>query len=367
MPEVSVVMTVFNGEQYVAEAVESILAQTYRDFELIVVDNFSTDRTYEILTSYKDPRMTVIRNPANLGQTRALNVGVRAARGRYIARMDADDVAFPERLAVQYAFLEKHPEIAVVGSATLDMDRHGKPLRTYKVPTDPLTLKCYLAGSGELTAWCVTHPTVMMRKSALEDVGLYRDENGSLEGYPQDYELWGLLARKYEFANIERPLVKYRLLPKSASRNARNERDKAVFERYCAAITLEKIRFYLSNLACEDAERLMRMLEFQPQEAGRDGAKVFEIFDRYLDRVTEKAAAKRRVEFLKNRMKLYYLPQSFVTHKMQCVREFFRLMGRDPSALFDGRFYRKIMKVFLSRVLPGRGYHLFTKEILCYR
>ena len=118
-PKVSVLMSVYNGERYLSESVESILDQTYSDFEFIIVDDASEDGTWQMLTTYvgRDSRIVLIRNKENIGLTRSLNKGLALARGKYIARQDADDVSVPERLAKQVAFLERHPSVVLLGTA----------------------------------------------------------------------------------------------------------------------------------------------------------------------------------------------------------------------------------------------------------
>jgi len=121
-PKISVVMSVFNGERYLSEAIESILNQTFRDFEFVIVDNQSTDKSSNVVSSFKDDRIVFIQNTKNLGQTRALNVGLRRSKAPYIARMDADDIAYPDRLQTQYDYLNENLNIDVVGSWCLDID-----------------------------------------------------------------------------------------------------------------------------------------------------------------------------------------------------------------------------------------------------
>lgn len=118
LPAVSVILPVLNEEKYVHEAVESILSQTYSDFELIVVDDDSTDGTLEILRHDSDYRVRILSNGRNLGITKSLNAEISAARGRYIARQDVDDVSLPGRLEKQIEYMKKHPQIAVLGAAS---------------------------------------------------------------------------------------------------------------------------------------------------------------------------------------------------------------------------------------------------------
>ena len=115
-PKISVVMPAYNAENYIREAIDSILAQTFRDFEFLIIDDGSTDHTVEIIRSYSDSRIRLYQNERNMGVAATLNRGLDLARGEYIARMDADDISLPERFAKQAAYMDAHPDVAVCGS-----------------------------------------------------------------------------------------------------------------------------------------------------------------------------------------------------------------------------------------------------------
>ncbi len=116
-PRVNVIMAVFNGEQYLQEAIESILRQTFDNFEFVIIDDGSTDKTVEILNRFSDERIKRLTNESNIGLTRSLNRGIRFSRGEYIVRQDADDVSLPERLAKQVAYLDAHSMVGLVGTS----------------------------------------------------------------------------------------------------------------------------------------------------------------------------------------------------------------------------------------------------------
>ncbi len=130
VPRVSVLMSVYNGERFLRDSVESILGQTFTDFEFLILDDGSTDSTCEILEEYanKDARIVLVRNDRNLGLTRSLNKGLRLVRGEYLARQDADDISLPKRLEMQVKFLDAHPEVGVVGSALEIIDENGNTI-----------------------------------------------------------------------------------------------------------------------------------------------------------------------------------------------------------------------------------------------
>ncbi|GAB1545569.1 hypothetical protein NUACC21_82450 [Scytonema sp. NUACC21] len=205
MPKVTVLMAVYNGERYLQEAIESILNQTFLDFEFLIVNDGSIDSTREIILSYNDPRIRLVNNDNNLGLTRSLNKGLQLAKGELIARQDADDISEPERLAKQVAFLERHREVVLVGTWYKEIDAYGKLIGDRQLPCD------YIQIRWGLLFYCpFVHSAVMLRKSTvLEHIGFY-DE--SLV-YAQDYELWCRIARHLVVANLDEYLLKLRINP----------------------------------------------------------------------------------------------------------------------------------------------------------
>lgn len=206
-PKVSVVMSVYNGQRYLPDAVESILGQTLTDFEFIIVDDGSTDRTSEILHGFRDDRIMLVENSENIGLTRSLNKGLQMARGKYIARMDADDISLPERLEKQVKFLDEHKAVGLVGSAVVYVDQDEKELGVQRVCTENIHQALL---SVEFCWW---HSATAFRAECLERVGAYRGEFR----YAQDYDLWLRIAERYDVASLSEPLVKLRLHPESIS------------------------------------------------------------------------------------------------------------------------------------------------------
>jgi hypothetical protein len=202
-PEVSVLMSVFNGESYLKESMESILNQTFSDFEFIIVDDGSTDSTAKILRNYRDPRLVLLHNEQNIGLTRSLNRGLTYVRGDFIARQDADDVSLPYRLERQVAFLKAHPAVGILGSYCRLIDGEGRRLWLYQVPTHDLHIRwTSLLGNP------FAHPSVMVRRDILTANGLCYDETLSVA---QDYDLWAKILRHAQGANLSEPLILYRL------------------------------------------------------------------------------------------------------------------------------------------------------------
>lgn len=200
MPTVSVLMSVYNGERYLAEAVESILNQSFTDFEFIIINDGSTDRTSEILCQYTDSRIRLVEQ-ANMGLTRSLNKLLALTRGKYVARMDADDISLPERFAQQVAFLDSHPDTGVVGTAALVRDEIKGGEWIYPVATSDERIRRSLVKGNPLV-----HTSVMMHKSVIEKMGGYNESYT----FAQDYELWTRLIKHTKMANLPDILVIHR-------------------------------------------------------------------------------------------------------------------------------------------------------------
>jgi len=215
-PVVSVVMSVYNGLPFLHQAVESILHQTFVDLEFIVVDDASRDASWEVLSTYAaaDRRIVLLRNERNLGYTLSLNEGIRRARGRYIARQDADDVSMPERLTCQVRFLESNPEVGLVGTLPRFIDDQDdvQEIANYPLLVDGDSIKKQLLDSN-----CIRHGSVVIRRSALDVVGLY---DPGLEP-SEDYDLWLRLSEVTRLANIPEALYLYRQHSNSESSKRR--------------------------------------------------------------------------------------------------------------------------------------------------
>ncbi|MBD2519711.1 glycosyltransferase [Nostoc sp. FACHB-973] len=209
MPKVTVLMPVYNGELYLREAIDSILDQTFQDFEFLIINDGSTDSTREIICSYDDLRIRLIDNNYNLGLTRSLNKGLKLAEGEFIARQDADDVSESERLAKQVAFLETHPEVALVGTWYKQIDTQGNLICECQLPYD-----CTQIRWGLLFYSPFIHSAVMFQKSVvLEQIGFYNE----VAIYAQDYELWCRIALRQQIANLSDYLIKWRVHPSSVT------------------------------------------------------------------------------------------------------------------------------------------------------
>jgi len=197
-------MPVYNNERYLAAAVESILNQTFRDFEFIIIDDGSSDGSLQMLEQYaqKDSRIRLASRP-NTGYTIALNEGLRIARGQYIARMDADDISAPDRFAKQVQFLDDHPECVVVGGNVLLIDRDGDPIREMCLGFSHEEIDAaHMNGQGG----ALIHPAVTIRKSALDCVGEFREDYECAE----DLDIFLRLAEVGKVANLPEVVLQYR-------------------------------------------------------------------------------------------------------------------------------------------------------------
>lgn len=206
-PAITVLMTVYNGRKLLPEAIESILAQTHRDFELLIINDGSTDDSLALLRTYADPRIRIIDQQPNRGIHHTLNRGLREARGRYVAIMDQDDIAVPHRLERLYARMEAQPDLALCGSAIETFGDH--PVKPWVRYFEPDALKVALLFENP-----ICHPSVMLRRSILTDNGLqYPDVP-----YAEEYSLWVTLSLLKPIANHPEPLLRYRSHPRQVSR-----------------------------------------------------------------------------------------------------------------------------------------------------
>jgi glycosyltransferase involved in cell wall biosynthesis len=198
---ISIVLAAYNAEMFLKEAIDSILAQTFSDFELIIINDGSSDTTADIILNYTDSRIVYLDNEINKGLIYSLNRGLSACKGKYIARMDADDIALPHRLQVQFDYMEAHPEIGICGSLIETFYDSGKK----KIIRFPETDSAVRAYTYFQAAFC--HPTVMMRKAVLVENQLDYS-TGFL--HTEDYALWIKILKYTKACNIQSVLLRYR-------------------------------------------------------------------------------------------------------------------------------------------------------------
>jgi hypothetical protein len=205
-PLVSVLLPVYNGKPYLEAGLQSVLSQSYQHFEVIVIDDGSTDGSYELIQRAGDPRIRLFRQ-SNHGLPATLNRAIQLSRGDYLARQDQDDLAHPHRLEKQVAFLEGHPSHAMVGTWAEIWVGNADSGRRHEHPTENHILKWELLFNNPFV-----HSSIMLRKSAVQEVGGYCTDPSRQP--PEDYELWSRLARQFELANLPECLQIYREVEK---------------------------------------------------------------------------------------------------------------------------------------------------------
>ncbi len=200
VPIVTVLMSVYNSERYLAKAIESILGQSFTDFEFLIINDGSTDKSRKKLLSYSDNRIKLIDNKINIGLTKSLNKGLDLALGKYIVRMDPDDISLPHRLQIQFEFMEKNPHIDVCGSW---YKMFGNKNSITKTPVQDREIKETLFFHN-----CIAHPAVIIRRNTFDKYQIKYNEDYL---HSQDYELWCREVDRLKFANIPEVLIKYRV------------------------------------------------------------------------------------------------------------------------------------------------------------
>ena len=265
-PQVSVVIPVYNRDAYVGEAIDSILAQTFADFELLVIDDGSTDRSRDVVRTYLDPRIRLLCHECNQGLPRTRNAGIDAARGTYLAFLDSDDVAYPTRLAKQVAFLDGRPDHVAVGAWVDWTDDSGRPPRRVKrrplAAQDVAALRLFRQG--------IENTASMARTAILRE---YRhDECFEVS---EDFELWARIAAEHAIANLPEVLVRRRAHDKQTSKG-RDEQTRRYRQAICAQqLQALGIAFEEKDLERHYLLRRMRKSGFTPDREYVDWAEVW--------------------------------------------------------------------------------------------
>jgi len=201
IPTISVIMPVYNAEKYLVESIESILNQSLKNFEFIIINDGSKDKSLGIIKKYakKDKRIILLNNSRNLGLQKTLNKGLEVARGKYVARMDADDISLPKRLEIQFNYMEDHLEIFLVGSSAIVIDGNGNRLGIFKKFNNSSRIKKKLRKVN-----CIVHPSVMFRNNQIA----YREKFKTSE----DYDLYlRIISSGKKITNLSDPLLMYRI------------------------------------------------------------------------------------------------------------------------------------------------------------
>ena len=227
-------MPAFNTEKYITEAIDSILNQTFTDFEFIIINDGSTDKTEEIILSYKDSRIVYIKNEKNMGIVYTLNRGLDAAKGEFIARMDSDDISLPERFCEQIKFLEKHKNIAVLGTA---INIFGENIEPSVFINSSNTKK---AKADLFLCSTIVHPTAIIRKSIIDKYNLrYEEEFAGME----DFRLWWKISHFGDIMSLKTPLLNYRRHFSQITANVNEQKTKKAQEFLSERISMFNISY----------------------------------------------------------------------------------------------------------------------------
>jgi len=218
MPAISVLMSAYNAEKYISESIESILNQTFNDFEFIIINDGSTDNTEKIIKSYNDKRIKYI-SQENIGVSKSLNRGLKIATGKYIAKLDADDVSYPERLEEQFKFMENNPTYVVCGCYADVIDESGNYIYVYNnIPSYDEDIRKTMNYKN-----CFIHSSTFYRREIALSIGGYYEP---IRQYFEDYMFFYQILKEGKGYNIKKPLIKYRIAPDSITSRYKNKKYK---------------------------------------------------------------------------------------------------------------------------------------------
>jgi glycosyltransferase involved in cell wall biosynthesis len=237
---ISVLLSVYNSEKYLSSAIESILSQSYKNFEFIIIDDASTDSSWNIIKKYaiNDSRIIAIKNKVNLGGCNTLNKGLKLCNGKYIARLDNDDWAYPDRLQKQFDFMEKHHDVGILGGGMEIINEGGNVIgkRLYRFTDSEIRRNIFLSSP-------FAHPLVMIRKSVIDLVGPYNSAYAPAD----DYELYFRIGKISKFANLDDILLQYRVVPNSMTYRFTKKMELATIKvrnLYINDVVYNKLFFY---------------------------------------------------------------------------------------------------------------------------
>lgn len=325
-PKISVIMPAYNAEKYIAEAIESILSQTFTDFEFIIINDASTDSTKEVVKSFKDQRIKLINNEQNQGVAESLNIGISVAKGQYIARMDADDIALPHRFQTQFEFMEQNPDIDICGSW---VKTFGTKDGTLKHPLSNEDIK-----DATFFYCSLVHPTTIFKN----ELNLrYSSEFPRAE----DYDLWTHMIDKLKFANIPENLLLYRVhdnkvgnLHKSEQKDNSNDIRLRNLKNISLVLSEKEQKiycdFFSDEFRPENIEEIMNVIKIfeKISFAGNThgyGKKFQELVKFYQKRVTD-LGIRNHITSLKlyfttfRKLKIFETPRGHLRYLYYCLR-----------------------------------------------
>jgi len=244
---ISVIMAVYNGERFLEKAITSILNQSFKQFEFIIIDDYSIDNSAKIIHSFKDDRIKYLKNTSNLGLAASLNKGIKQSNGTYIARMDDDDISKSNRFFRQFNFLKNNPEYGVVGTLADYITEEGEYLSSSKLPEKNDDIK------KKLPAFWFHHGSVMIKKEFLIKVGMYDEWSRKIE----DLLLWNKLARVCKFYVIQQSLYEWRMTINGATNVIQTKQNEIFYERLKTASNIKELIFAIKeyDLRAEDDQK----------------------------------------------------------------------------------------------------------------
>jgi len=309
-PRVTVLMPVYNAERFLREAIDSILDQSFQPLEFLIIDDGSTDSSAEIIRSYRDPRIRFVQNTKNLGIAPTLNKGISLASCELIARMDADDISHPQRLQKQFSYMKRNPKCGLLSTWARVISEDKKFIRLERYRSNfyyyNLTFECWMY-----------HPTIMFRKSLVEQVGMYSMP------YSEDYDLFWKMSTRFPISNLPEALVDYRLSSTSLNTVLR----KSEYEEANEQNVLRNIRFYMgadfqishASLECL-RHNFKPMLTHYNLQAVMDSLSV-------LDSITEKILQRENVNRdLKSIRRARYFKRKFILNELGKALPFIQSM-----------------------------------------
>lgn len=348
-PEISVIMAVYNGAGCIRQTIESVLCQTYKDFEFIIVNDASSDATQAVIEEFSDPRIILISNERNRGQTSSLNIGLQKARGAYIARIDAGDISLPTRLEKQIAFLEAHADVVVLGAGGFRYNEERKFLNLIVMPLSRLDIREKILFTSPLI-----HISVMMRREYILAAGGY-DEKYKISA---DYDLWSRIVRSGgEIANIPDILVGYEVSSKSFSRQ--NDFGASTFETI-EIIKKNVLHFCGIQLEQKIAEYLYRFLSLDMAGLSLDQARTSE--DLYRKILAKADVSSHDQAFFVSRLyaRYFFITRHTTEKEILLLRRYAAraALRNFFGSIISNRLYREAFCIFFGLVWRKRNKRL---------
>ncbi len=348
-PKISVVMAVYNGVGCVRRTIESILRQTYKDFEFIIVNDASTDQTIEIIKEFSDPRIILLTNEQNRGQTASLNIGLKSAHGTYVARIDAGDISLPDRLKCQLEYLEKNPDTAVLGTYGFRYDEKRRLLDVILMPRSLSEVRKKILFTSPLI-----HVSVMMRREQIFVVGGY-DEKYKISA---DYDLWSRVVRSGgAITSIPEILVGYEISSNSFSRQ--NDFGASTFETI-EVMKANILHFCDIRLEQEEAEQLYRFLSLDMSGLSLDQVRDSE--ELYRKILTKACVSSQDQAYFIIRIyaRFFFIVSHIKEEEILALRRYAcaKILQNAFNSILSVRFYLECSRIFFGFVWRVRNKRL---------